>query len=846
MLRVFLIALLSCLLGCSDAPPVPCSTGADCAQGAVSGPGFLLRSPALLSLPAVPTAPPEVLRSWAFDGGDGALGVLGVGSTVRGGGVVAEAGRAGGGLRLAGGLQVEGGPERAVATTTLGLPRSRRRCTVAWAWRQEGKAPPLAHAARVRLVEQRAVDESGGGSENGDSDAVLGAHRSPTVPPADGSWAESEVSFTTSRDAHRLELRLEGPQGAGSAVVFDDVEVRCDTTAVSRYATAPLVEGVDPALPLRRVTAGRAERPAVLLPTPARWSLRVDRSQPLVLRTALAIAAPTPGGAEVCGVVRVDGGEQARVCRGGSGRKKRGWSALTVPLEAAPGRVSTVELVAEALPRADGRLPPAWVAWSDPRLDPPAPPSSPPPDVLLVLLEGVSEPVLAQRLDQLPALRELRRSSATVTAARPASADLRATAASLLTGAAPGEHGARLRTDTGLRAAVHSVAEDLRAQGYDTALFPSSDAIGHGLERGFAHVQRHSIHRKRWDALAGEEADQRAVAALRRRWVDEAVRVRPRFAVVELQAAASPHRVARGPAVLQRLGIDPASLPPPVKRRLERGEGLSVPRSSDDWEVPAALQELGQSADLARTDALLAELLGAVPDDTWVVVAGLRGEPRPGRHDSALDESLVRLPLIVRDPGRVGLGTIEAEEASLTSVADQLRALAGAPLRGPPAPEHHLLGLTDRGSEAVALIVDGRWKVVTRLPWLRPASGRSGAQRTQAYDLRSDPEERSPLDAEALPDHVDRTLPQRWLSDHLPGQHLRCPRELGTVTVHWLEAPRRVHPLRVGWGLLASEEGLVLPPPDRSSTWVVFPLDTVLDVPAGCSLARVPAGPPTG
>lgn len=856
MLRALAFAVLCCLVGCGGAEPRPCPP-AGCAQGVVYQPGFLFSAPDLLSLPPVPTEPPELLWSWSFDGeagliggaglmgGEGLLGVLGVGSTVHGGGVVAGAGRAGAGLRLVGAGEQEPG-QRAVATTELGLPRSRRRCTVAWAWRQDGGSPSLAGAARVRLVERPVRESGAGGGDNADQEGVLARHRSRALPPADGSWAAASVVFTTARESRRLELRLEGPLGAETAVVFDDVELRCDTPAVSRYAAAAVVEGVDQSLPLRRVTAGRSERPAVLLPTPARWSLRVDRSQPLVLRTALALASPSPAGAEVCGVVRVDGGERGRVCRGGSGRKKRGWSALSVPLEAAPGRVSTVELVAEALPREDGRLPGAWVAWSDPRLDPPAPVASGPPDVLLVLLEGVSEPVLAGRLDRLPTLQELRRSAATVTAARPASADLRASAASLLTGAAPGDHGARLRTGTGLRAAVRSVAEDLRAQGYDTAFFPSSDALGHGLERGFAHVQRHTVHRKRWHARAAEDADQRAVAGLQRRWVEEEVRVRPRFAVVELQAAASPHRIARGEAVLQRLGIEPASLPPPVLRRLERGEGLSVPRASEDWQVPSELQELGQSADLARTDALLAELLDAVPDDTWVVVAGLRGEARPGGSDADLDESLVRLPLIVRNPGRVGLGTTEATEVPLTAVAGQLRELAGLTVHPSPAPGPHLVGLTDRGPEAVALLVDGRWKVVTRLPWLRPASGRSGALQTAAYDLRRDPDEQSPLDTDALPEGVDPTPALRWVRDNLAGQHLRCPRALGTVTVGWQQAPRRLHPMVASPMLMVSEEGLVLPAPSQGSTWLVFPLDTVLDVPAGCSVVRVPAGPPAG
>ena len=821
-----LILVLGLLWGCGGAPPSPPAT-------AVEGPGLLLSVAERLQLPPVPRDPPELLKSWSFDEELVRTGVLVGFSTGDGVEVVAGAGRTGGALR------VTAAPEARSSTVRLGVPNDRRRCTVRWAWRSEG--PELPGASRARLSVTEEIRSKSPRSRYG----RLGHHHSPPAPASGESWVEQSLSFFTGSRVRYLRIELEGPTaGEGAAaVLIDDVAVSCDSAAVTRYAKLPLVEGVDAGLPVRRVEMSRSERPAVLLRGNESWSVVVDRSQPMLLRTSVGFRAKLH---DVCAVVRVDGEQRERRCMGGSGPRPGQWSELSMFLEPVPGAVSTVEFQAEADTEAE-----SWVAWADPRLAPLErdAASAARRDVLLVFLHGLSEAALVDQSAELPTLRELRSQSTSYSRARTSSADPRAAAASILTGRTAGQHGARAEAKTGLRPEVGSLASELRAVGYSTALFASTHALETGLSRGFSWVHR-SAGRDQKTAWGQGQSDKRVVQAFLEHWNTERDRSRPRFAVVELSLAAAPYHVPRADAALERFGLSLEALPEGAQSAYRGGKGLSVALPGRNWSPPPELLALGRQADWQRVDGMLAELLAEVPPEAIVAIVGLRGEAPDSQKARRLDEAVVHVPLLLRDPGAGEPGATVPRPVQTTQLADHLRmrlGLSGSLLPGPEEvdrdPPLQTVVYAEGGGRLLAVVQEDRWKVVSDLPAFLVEKQRFRPRHLRFYDLRASTAEPVPDLPEELQAALERALHES-IARELPGHHLHCPAGHEALTVPWELPPKWVSPLQVASKVRSDASGLLLPPSPEAETVVLFPFDSVLTPPEGCTLRTVPPGPP--
>jgi choline-sulfatase len=349
---------------------------------------------------------------------------------------------------------------------------------------------------------------------------------------------------------------------------------------------------------------------------------------------------------------------------------------------------------------------------------------TPPPNVLLVTLDTVR----ADRIGAYgyataatPALDRLAREGlrfADATTQAPLTAPAHA---AIFTGTYPARLGVRDNATTPVPESATTAAELFKARGYQTAGFAGAFILAapYGFAQGFDH----------FDADFAGFSDSQKLQVQRRggavvdaalAWLNRA-RPQPFFAWVHLYDAHAPYEP-----------------PAPFDARFKA--------SPYDGEV-------------AYVDACVGRLVAALEasgrlDRTIVAVVGDHGESLgehgEQEHGMFLYEGVLRIPWILRLPGRAHAGVVVAEQVRAIDVLPTLAALAGMPV--------------PRGDgESVAPVIDGKarrdppasyaetwyprwhygWSELTAIR----ADGRKyiAAPRAELYDLRADAAERSNL-----------------------------------------------------------------------------------------------------
>jgi arylsulfatase A-like enzyme len=328
----------------------------------------------------------------------------------------------------------------------------------------------------------------------------------------------------------------------------------------------------------------------------------------------------------------------------------------------------------------------------------------------------------------------------------------RAAMASVLTGLHVQGHGVD-REDRLLSPSADTLPEALRAGGYRTAAFVANHLLGgrFGFDQGF------DAWNPAASTLYGAPASDLVRAALL--WVDSGPR--PFFLYVHTMEphapydpsaedlkpfAASGYRGSTDTRALLRLG-QLGSLSP---------DGLRFLRSRYQGEVRQNDRAFGALLDGLRSRGL--------EGDTAVVFTADHGEELlehgGTEHAKTLYQELVRVPLVVRVPGRTARGGRERTTAQQIDLMPTLLALAGIPAAGdlPGRDLGDLLaGGTARALPPPVVFSEERFAVVDKLAARAgglklifnndgPALWRAGAH-LELYDLARDPAEKSNLAA---------------------------------------------------------------------------------------------------
>jgi arylsulfatase A-like enzyme len=242
--------------------------------------------------------------------------------------------------------------------------------------------------------------------------------------------------------------------------------------------------------------------------------------------------------------------------------------------------------------------------------------------------------------------------------------------ASLFTGLLPVTHQAtqeNLRLDSELE----TLAELLGRAGYETAAFTNNMWISKvtDLSRGFDEVA--ALWRTKGEAEGdgGRHATNRAVL----RWLSERDQDRPFFVFINYMEPHWPFRAPKAYRDRFLSGVD-ASLVKRSRFSAVRWYHQKGRRAPD--EVLAARVGLYDTA-LAVLDDVLNDLLGALRevvsfDDTLIIVTADHGENLGDHghmgHSFALYDSTLRIPLLIRRPGRKESGTVRTDPVQLTDL----------------------------------------------------------------------------------------------------------------------------------------------------------------------------------
>ncbi|RPJ77204.1 MAG: hypothetical protein EHM24_00585 [Acidobacteria bacterium] len=305
----------------------------------------------------------------------------------------------------------------------------------------------------------------------------------------------------------------------------------------------------------------------------------------------------------------------------------------------------------------------------------------------------------------------------------------RASHASLLTGLYPFQHGIRDNFAPPLAREHRTLAEVLKAQGYATGGFVGSFIVNtqSGLDRGFEEFDDTFDTAARGSAFFSDY--QRRAAAVEERagpWVERAARAaRPFFAWVHFY---DPH--------------SPYSPPSPYDRRYAK--------TPYDGEVAYTDEILGRL--LARLDRL------GVSGRTLVVLTSDHGEAlgehKEEEHGFFVYEAALRVPLVLRLPGRIPARVRARTEARSIDILPTILDLAGVGRFAPPGlPGRSLVGAIDSPQKTDARVVSYAETLFPRLHfgWSDLRSVRMGgwkyiqAPQPELYDLSSDPGERHNL-----------------------------------------------------------------------------------------------------
>ena len=354
--------------------------------------------------------------------------------------------------------------------------------------------------------------------------------------------------------------------------------------------------------------------------------------------------------------------------------------------------------------------------------------------------------------------------------------------ASILTGRLPGSHGA-VGPSRAVRPEVPTLAELLRARGYDTAAFVTNylGSAVFGLGRGFDVFR---FYAERGDRRPGVYLDSETLI---RRVVRRLPRSseRPFFLYVH---ATDPHFPYLPPRRYAR-AFERRDVPRPAylalveaMRPFHNGQERWGTRPAPIEERDVTLLHDLYDGEIRRADAGFGVLLDTLAargllEHTLVVLTADHGEEFLEHggiaHGQTLYGEALHVPLVIRPPGEAPAATRLDVLAQHVDILPTILAAVGIPvppeidgtslLEGHHAPEAHTsLRLAGRVLDAVAT---PEWKVIRDL-------GRPRARRFEAYRLGDDPGERRDV-AGMVPDLVSSGRERIRLRD---GSFTRGPR----------------------------------------------------------------------
>ncbi len=329
--------------------------------------------------------------------------------------------------------------------------------------------------------------------------------------------------------------------------------------------------------------------------------------------------------------------------------------------------------------------------------------------------------------------------------------------ASVLTGLFPSQHGAELRAER-IPERVELLSERLAAAGYQTALFTTNANITQrfGFDQGWEEF--HYLARKRgggkWQHYSSSEIHREVVG-----WLERRDPARPFFLFVHTLDPHDPYRPAEAFRVKLAPEVDVESA------CCARSNVLSA-LDPEAARIRARDAALLYDAEIAENDAafgaLLAELerrgLGAA---TAVLLTSDHGEEfydhGGWKHGFTLYEEQLRVPFVLRLPGRAHAGRVVPGPVDQIDVVPTLLELAGlaaatelpgrsllaaldaAPAAGAPRPS--FARLERPGLELVAAAARG-FKLIRARGEFTPPAGRPPVE---LYDLARDAGERLDL-----------------------------------------------------------------------------------------------------
>ncbi len=537
------------------------------------------------------------------------------------------------------------------------------------------------------------------------------------------------------------------------------------------------------------VTVDQERRPAVLLAL-ATWTWEGRVPAPGWLHVGAQLA-PEAGGGELAIEIAAKSGGVRRVVTAAEAASGR-WLDLDCDLRRLAGRRVVLEFTA----RSAGAPPSARVAWSEVRFA--SPPREGRPNVLLIVVDTLRADHLTSygySRDTAPAIDSLlARRGATFEAAYSQAPWTLPSVASYLTSRYPGELVGGDLGSFGVPPTVPTLAQRLRAAGYETAGFVANATLhsGNGFDRGFetfftppASIDSMLLH--------GDELNRRVRPWLRARGG------RPFFLYMHYIDPHDPYENPETP------GGRSAFFPEyrgTISGRFVHGiytGRVPLPDPPSDIRQVAALYD----SEIHYVDERIGELLGAIPPETLretlVVLTADHGEELHDhggwKHGQTLYQEQIHVPLIARWDGRIAPGSRLAEAVRLLDLVPTLLAAAEAPadagdqgidllpaLRGQatlprlPVLAEHL----SSGPRRAAAILEGMKLVLfdRREPFV-PADAlqehlwqvdMARLRRVEAYDLTRDAGERQDL-APGDGGAVERLQPliHRQLDRELPG-----------------------------------------------------------------------------
>jgi 4-amino-4-deoxy-L-arabinose transferase-like glycosyltransferase len=321
------------------------------------------------------------------------------------------------------------------------------------------------------------------------------------------------------------------------------------------------------------------------------------------------------------------------------------------------------------------------------------PPRAPPParherrpNILLVSIDSLRADRVADAGSYFLAPTRLGRfaaESTLFTTCRSTATGTAAAAASLLTGLSPSTLGGAGVLHA-CPADAQTLAERFAAAGYETAAVVPNAALPAALALGFEH----------WLAPPAGVAARAdfAVAREARHWMLSRDGMRPWLLWVHLNGAHGPYRVAASPfgtlvPFVARVRGDPGGAAPLPVLRDNTGRGgvpayQEVAGARSTAHYRALHDTLTQVGDFFAGELLDTLRVASLDASTVVAIAGTHGESLGEQgvffnHGENLDESVLRVPLVVRVPGAPP-AVIDAP-VSIADVAPTLLALAGQP-----------------------------------------------------------------------------------------------------------------------------------------------------------------------